>query len=68
MTELNKEQKELLDTFYERGAFTITELPISAFNKLEEINDHETLWHNVAYYLRERLMDLTDHTFDKLTK
>ena len=68
MRELTVAQKKLLDKHYERGAFSIVQLPSYVLNELEELNDHETPWQNVANYLMDRLMDLSDKTFDRLAK
>lgn len=68
MSELTQAQKDLLDKHYEQGAFSIVQLPAYVLNELEELFDHETLWQNVANYLMDRLMDLSDHTYDRLTK
>jgi len=68
MRELTKAQKKLLDKHYERGCFSTIHLPAYVLDELEELNDHETLWINVSIYLQNRLMDLSDDTFDRLSK
>jgi len=72
MRKLNKKQKNLLDKWYNEnkdlpglGVCDIVRdhLPIELLEKLEEINDHETLYQNVNRYVNDK--GVQNHNFVK---
>jgi len=64
MRDLNKKQKRLLDEWFEtiknEPGLAVRDvvqdlLPISLLEKLEAINDHETIYHNINRYINDKV-------------
>jgi len=65
MRQLNRKQKELLKEWFtwNRGKCSLTknnvqEIPFELWERIQEINDHETIYQNISNYLNELLMEL----------
>lgn len=63
MRVLNKRQKKMLDEWFATnwtGAGSISgveDVPATLYEKLESINDHETIWQNINRYIMDKIMD-----------
>ena len=63
MRVLNKKQKKLINQWFDEnwtgaGSICSTEqMPLELMEKLERINDHETIWHNVNRHIIDRAFE-----------
>ena len=66
MRELNKKQKKLLDKWFETikeeaglGVCNVVDdlLPYDLWIKIQEINDHETIYQNINRYINDKAME-----------
>jgi hypothetical protein len=63
---LNKRQKRLIDKWFETirgtdfraaGDPVANLMPLALLNKLEAINDHETIYQNINRYVMDKIME-----------
>jgi len=63
MRKLNKEQKRLLDSWYERKkdnigfSFEMKDLDYRTYKYMAVLNDFETLYQEVTNYIQEKLFE-----------
>ena len=66
MRTLNKRQKKLLDNWFETiknepgiGVCDVVKdlLPYNLWEKLQQINDHETIYDNINRYINDKAME-----------
>jgi len=59
--ELNKEQKELLDSYFEKNKeklgmdFRLKDLPYELYEELEEINSFKTMYSCITNYILDKV-------------
>jgi len=60
MRVLNKKQKKMIDKWFDEnwtGAGSLCssdDMPLDLLDKLEKINDHETIYHNIDRYIGDK--------------
>lgn len=60
---LNKRQKNIIDIWFDEnwkgvGSFLdVDNMPLDIYKKIEEINDHETIYQNINRYINDKIMD-----------
>ena len=65
MRKLSKRQKKMIDTWFNEnwdGAGSVTgigDMPIDTYEKMERLNNHETLWQNAERYVMDKVMSET---------